>query len=180
MAGAEVSLAELGMAGAAFASSTAADVPLAERGMAVVDFASTTVAEVSVAGLITAGAEAACAWRSACSNKVETCSSLVCSCADSTPPLPITCTIIPATWRMSSGAMPLSNPGMADTVASSSSLMSKACRRTRWRKTCMSKSFAKWGRASSSACRKCRPSASPRAASTKNSARMTASASPPL
>jgi len=42
MAGAEVSLAELGMAGAAFASSTAADVPLAERGMAVVDFASTT------------------------------------------------------------------------------------------------------------------------------------------
>ena len=102
-------------------SITAAEVSPAELGMAGAEFPSTAAADVSLAGLAIASAEAACASHAARLNRVETCSSRVCSCADSTSPLPITCTIIPATCRMSSGAMPLSNPGWR-TMASSSSL----------------------------------------------------------
>ncbi len=144
MAGAEVSLAELGMAGAAFASSPQRMC----HWQSVAWRLSTSLhdrSRMSVAGLITAGAEAACAWRSACSNKVETCSSLVCLVRTAHRRCQSPARSSPATWRMSSGAMSFSNPGMADTVASLSSLMSKACRRTRWRKACMSKSFAQVG-----------------------------------
>jgi hypothetical protein len=180
MAGAEVSLAELGMAGAAFASSTAADVPLAERGMAVVDFASTTVAEVSVAGLITAGAEAACAWRSACSNKVETCSSLVCSCADSTPA---------AANHLHDHPRNLSDVIRRYAVEQSGDGGHRGVLVEPHEQSLPTNEVAKdlhvevvcqMGAREFFACRKCRPSASPRAASTKNSARMEASASPPL